>query len=280
MYEKSLEPISAMMDGEIGEFELRRVVERVSNDQQLKDKWLRYHLAQDVMQGRSVQISEKIDLVSRVSEALAAESSFKIDAALPVEQDQTPAKQAVNADRNQWWKPAASMAVAASVTAVVLLGAQQYGNEPLGASIEVASISVIDQVLPPSRFGSELSTVSTATKSSQSTAYGMGQYIQKHRDLTFNKEPNWQVKWLPNGFKKAQHQVSSNSETLLYSNGNSAVSINIEPLGSQVASQGVLKTDELVAYGVRANSNFITVVGNVSPQIAAKIAASVVHKKQ
>ncbi|EPJ48133.1 MAG: hypothetical protein OFPII_07080 [Osedax symbiont Rs1] len=280
MYEKSLEPISAMMDGEIGEFELRRVVERVSNDQQLKDKWLRYHLAQDVMQGRSVQISEKIDLVSRVSEALVAEVSFKIDAALPVEQDKRPAKQTVNADRNQWWKPAVSMAVAASVTAVVLLGAQQYANEPMGASIEVASISVIDQALPPSRFGSELSTVSTATKSSQPTAYGMEQYIQKHRDLTLNKEANWQVNWLPNGFKKAQHQVSSNSETLLYANGNSAVSINIEPLGSQVASQGVLKADELVAYGVRANSNFITVVGNISPQIAAKIAASVVHKTQ
>jgi negative regulator of sigma E activity len=46
-------------------------------------------------------------------------------------------------------------------------------------------------------------------------------------------------------------------------------------MGSQVASQGVVTSDNLLAYGVSADKKFITVVGDVSPDVAAKIAASV-----
>ncbi|MFT5708209.1 MAG: negative regulator of sigma E activity, partial [Oceanospirillaceae bacterium] len=107
------------------------------------------------------------------------------------------------------------------------------------------------------------------------SAYGMEQYVQKHRDLTYGQAANWQVNWLPKGYQELKHRVTAKSEVLLYKNGESTVSVNIEPLGAQVASQGVLGTDDLLAYGVRSGDRFITVVGQVSSKQAAKIAASI-----
>ncbi|MEH6443378.1 MAG: MucB/RseB C-terminal domain-containing protein [Oceanospirillaceae bacterium] len=274
MYDKSLEPISAMMDGEIEEFELRRVIERTSNDQELQNKWLRYHLAQDVMKGREVQVTQKIDLVARVSATLESEPSYSSATAA---QEPKPVSSNDRQSDTQWWKPLASMAMAASVTAVVLLGAQQYGADPIAQpSSELAGVG-LNSSFPKSRFGNELSTVSAKTvqPAEVRNAYGMEQYIQKHQDLTYGQAANWQVNWLPEGYQELKHRVTAKSEVLLYKNGESTVSVNIEPLGTQVASQGVSGTDDLLAYGVRSGDSFITIVGQVSSKQAAKIAASI-----
>ena len=213
MYDKSLEPMSAMMDGEIEEFELRRVIKRTSDEQALKDKWQRYHLAQDVMQGRDVQVSGSIDLVSRVSAALESEPSFS-STAIASSEAKVDSKTEPASDK-QWWKPMASMAVAASVTAVVLLGAQQYNTDPLVSAPATLASNQVD-VLPQSRYGNELATVSVDSKAMQNTAvrnaYGMEQYIQKHKDLSSDKAASWQVNWLPEGYKEAEHRISSASE--------------------------------------------------------------------
>jgi negative regulator of sigma E activity len=278
MYDKSLEPMSAMMDGEIEEFELRRVIERASDEQALKDKWQRYHLAQDVMQGRDVQVSGSIDLVSRVNAALESEPSFSSAAIVSSEVESKSDPKIEPKNDKQWWKPMASMAVAASVTAVVLLGAQQYNIDPLASTPVSLASSQID-ALPQSRYGNELATVSVDSTAMQNTvvrnAYGMEQYIQKHQDLASDKAANWQVNWLPEGYKEAEHRVSSASEVLLYTNGDKAVSVNIEPLGTQVASQGEFGSNDLLAYGLRAGNSFITVVGQISSDEAAKIAGSI-----
>jgi len=278
MYQKSLEPLSAMMDGEIEEFELRRVIDRTANDEELKAKWLRYHLAQDVIKGRSINVSAEIDLVSRVSSALEDEPSYH---ASTITETESTTKSELESGKALWWKPMASMAVAASVTAAVLLGSQQFGgvNVTPSASFELAGQSSLNNGFPQGQYGSNLSTVSASSQAAAPqvvrTAYGMGQYVQQHRDMTYAKSASWQVNWLPQGFTKIEHRVTAAAEVLLFSNGKASVSINIEPLGSQVASQGMIDSDELLAFGVRSKSNFITVVGPVSQDVAAKIAASV-----
>ncbi|MCJ8299226.1 MAG: MucB/RseB C-terminal domain-containing protein, partial [Pseudomonadales bacterium] len=143
----------------------------------------------------------------------------------------------------------------------------------------LAGLSGANSGFPQGQYGSNLSKVSVSSQALVPdvvrTAYGMGQYIQQHRDMTYTKTANWQVNWLPQGFTKIEHRVTAAAEVLLFSNGESNVSINIEPLGSQVASQGMINSDELLAFGVRAKNSFITVVGPVSQDVAAKIAASV-----
>ena len=289
MYDKSLEPISAMMDGEIEEFELRRVIERTAGDKELAGKWNRYHLAQDVMKGRSIEVSKdadnSVDLVSRVSLALENEATFSSSAIATAEQTRVSEGKVENSEhlaikepKNQWWKPAASMAVAASVTAVVLLGAQQYQQDPLvNASSEYAGVSLGTDDFGKGKFGSELATVSVnkSTLADKQSAYGMEQYIQRHQDLATEKVANWQASWVPKGYKQTAHRVNSQSEVMLFSNGKSAVSINIEPIGAQVASQGTFSQGDLLAFGVRADKKFITVVGAVTAKEAGRIAASV-----
>ena len=51
MSEKLKESLSAVMDGEADEFELRRVLDEVSKDAELASSWDRYHLIGSVMRG-------------------------------------------------------------------------------------------------------------------------------------------------------------------------------------------------------------------------------------
>jgi negative regulator of sigma E activity len=220
MHEKSFEPISAMMDGEIEAFELRRLIERTSNDGELKDKWGRYHLAQDIMQGRSVEMSDTVDLVSKVSAALETEPNYRTTVIHEVDQLVSKERpQQSPEEPSQWWKPMASMAMAASVTAVVLLGAQGYSTDTsVGPTVDLANVVKANEGFPQGKFGNQLSTVSSSNSQPvvKKMAYGMRQYIQQHRDLLANKAASWQANWLPQGFSKVTHRVSNKSEVLLY----------------------------------------------------------------
>lgn len=69
-----LEPnshLSALMDGEVDEFELRRTLDRVGQDSALRDKWRRYHLAASAL--RKEPAAWQQDLSGRIAEALATE---------------------------------------------------------------------------------------------------------------------------------------------------------------------------------------------------------------
>jgi len=284
MHDKSLESISAMMDGEVESFVLRRAIERTASDTELKNKWHRYHLAQDIMQGRDVELSvkgKKIDLVASVSAAIEDEPVYS---SATIEKAEQLSSQKQVKPANVWWKPVASMAVAASVTAVVLLGSGQFTNSPVDSSANTfAAAQSVDDTVPVSRFGNELSTVSASVRDTQPNslraAHGMEQYIQIHNDLAYDGAGQWQVNWVPQGYAKVKESITSGAEVLLYQNGDSTISVNIESIGSQASTHGVLNADDLLAYGVNVNDKFVTVVGKLSAQDAAKIAASVSVKE-
>ncbi|MEM5527810.1 MucB/RseB C-terminal domain-containing protein [Gammaproteobacteria bacterium AS21] len=284
MHDKSLESISAMMDGEVEGFVLRRAIERTASDTELKDKWHRYHLAQDIMQSRDVELSvkgKKIDLVASVSAALEDEPVYS---SANIEKSEQKIASVQTKQANTWWKPVASMAVAASVTAVVLLGSGQFTTSPVDSSVNTfASAQSVDDAMPASRFGNQLSTVSATARDAQPNslraAHGMEQYIQTHNDLAYSGEGQWQVNWMPEGFAKVKESITRGAEVLLYQKGESTISINIESIGTQASTHGVLSANDLLAYGVNVNDKFVTVVGKLSAQDAAKIAASVSVKE-
>jgi len=271
MQDKSLESVSAMMDGEIEEFELRRVIERSSEDQELREKWQRYHLAQDVMRGQVVNIATKIDFVSSISAALDKEPTYNASA-ISDSEDNTKTSQP--AKSSQWWKPVASMAVAASVTAVVLLGSGVSFQDSAVPSFDLAGVPAANSGFPQGKFGSELSTVSV-NSTSANHGFSMGPYVQQHLELTTVQAPAWQAGWLPKGYRQVGRNVSGLSQVLLYSNGSKDVSISIEPLRAQMVPQSVATANQLLAFAVRSNERFVTVVGPLSVDVASKIAASV-----
>ena len=97
--EKDKEALSAVMDGEAQDFEVRRMLDAVAGDHSLRDRWQRHHHVKDALHGKFASDTE-IDVSRRVLEAL--------ETGRPV-------------SRNPLW----SVAVAASVTLAVVMGGQQ-----------------------------------------------------------------------------------------------------------------------------------------------------------
>ncbi len=97
--DRDREALSALMDGETQELELRRVLDSISSDPSLRDRWRRQQQVRELLQGQRRHLPD-VDVSTRVREVLDAKRSVS---------------------RNPIW----SMAVAASVTLAVVIGGQQ-----------------------------------------------------------------------------------------------------------------------------------------------------------
>ena len=97
--ERDREGLSALMDGEAQELELRRTLEAIAGDTSLRERWQRQHRVRDALRGQLAGQAD-IDVSKGVLQAL--------ETGKPV-------------SRNPIW----SMAVAASVTLAVVMGGQQ-----------------------------------------------------------------------------------------------------------------------------------------------------------
>lgn len=106
--EQDLAALSALMDDEAQELELRRLLASVAEDPVLRARWRRQQLVRDLIQGRQVNRSE-LDVTAGVREAICRQPGVA---------------------RNPLW----SMAVAASVTIAVVLAGQ--------------TLMPVDQVVP------------------------------------------------------------------------------------------------------------------------------------
>ncbi|WPC06277.1 anti sigma-E factor RseA C-terminal domain-containing protein [Pseudomonas benzenivorans] len=108
------ESLSAVMDNEADELELRRVL-GASDDAELRATWSRYQIARAVMHKELLE--PKLDIAAAVSAALA-------DEALPV----------VEKTSRGPWRAVGRLAVAASVTVAVLAGVRLYNQDEIGAA--------------------------------------------------------------------------------------------------------------------------------------------------
>jgi sigma-E factor negative regulatory protein RseA len=111
MNERMRESLSALLDGEADELEIRRVLSQVDDDQELRQTWRRYNLARDVMDGQR-ETCHAVDISARVM------------ARIEQEQADSP----VTGLGRKLLRPVASFAVAASVAATVVIGGQQIAS--------------------------------------------------------------------------------------------------------------------------------------------------------
>jgi sigma-E factor negative regulatory protein RseA len=118
------ESLSAVMDNEADEMELRRVL-NASDDAELRATWSRYQIARAVMHKELLE--PRLDIAAAVSAALANE-------ALPV--------QGKSVMRGPW-RSIGRFAVAASVTVAVLAGVRLYNQD------DVASTQLAQQATQP-----------------------------------------------------------------------------------------------------------------------------------
>lgn len=108
------ESVSAVMDGEADELELRRVLAATGEDPALRERWARYQLARDVMHRQTVKPG--LDLASAVSAAIAGDEAQAAAAAPGVA-------------ASSGWRQLGRLAVAASVTLAVLAGVRFYNSQ-------------------------------------------------------------------------------------------------------------------------------------------------------
>ncbi|ARN75352.1 sigma-E factor negative regulatory protein [Oceanicoccus sagamiensis] len=162
MSEHLRESVSALMDGEADELELRRLL-AAENADTVNRSWSNYHLVRDSLHSTE-QSSEfrHLDISQQVSMAIAEESAAAGAATDTVEK---PAR---------WWQPAAGFAVAASVAVVVVFGVQtvDQSSQGLNSSPAVATTvsssqaAVASRVYPVQAASMQASSTGTVSLSS------------------------------------------------------------------------------------------------------------------
>ncbi len=101
--------LSALVDGELTESDAVRMLNLLNRDAELKQIWERYHLVSDVIRHHLPSITS-VDLVERVRQSLDAEPVVFLPSA----------RRAISL------KPVASLALAASIAIVAVLGFRGY----------------------------------------------------------------------------------------------------------------------------------------------------------
>ena len=117
MSEFEQETLSALLDGEADELELRRLLRAMESDSELAQRWERYHLAQSVLHGRGVKVSESLAL--NVASAL---------------QEEPVLSQPAHSDRS-WQQQLSKFAIAACVAVVAVVVLQPNSPETSGPAL-------------------------------------------------------------------------------------------------------------------------------------------------
>lgn len=113
MTEQKFETVSSVLDNS-GNPES---IEQFLKDEQMSDAWSRYHLIGDVLRDEMPQ-EIKLDLAQDIASAIAAEPTVLAPKKLSTGQK-------LKAKVVQFSKPLGQLAIAASVTAVMIVGVQQ-----------------------------------------------------------------------------------------------------------------------------------------------------------
>ena len=131
MSEKQTESLSALMDGELDELGMRRLLNDMDSDPNVKAQWARFHLMRDAVKGDMSPFAG-VDISAAVSQALESE---------PVSQQQTAQK--------PWFKAVAGLSVAASVALAVVVGARFNPlTQTQGFDAQIANKPSVEVVAP------------------------------------------------------------------------------------------------------------------------------------
>ena len=273
MSEQPKETLSALMDNESSDFELRRVLERVGGDIELGHCWRRYHITRSAL--KQEYLGNQVDISSRVMAALDNEAPLHMEAQPELK---------TSAVKNYFLKPFASMAVAASVTAMVILGAQNVGvgqTDAVPVSTAQTSILMLPGATPSQNFMRAQFGRSPVLTSQQGEAdiirlnQGLDHYIRQHQTLLSRQSSSANPGWLPDGYKRLRNAIAPGADLTVFTNGKNAFTVCVESVGNQVVPEGVTRVGDVVAVGKRVNDRFITVVGDVPLMIADRIASSI-----
>lgn len=278
MSEQPREALSALMDNEVGDFELRSLLKQSAGSDELSGQWQRYHVASSVLKQEQVATG---DISASVMAALEDEPLLSVTSS-----ESAPLKKTKSGV--SFWKPLASMAVAASVTAVVILGGQNFG---LGQSAAMAP-DLAQAPAPERAFSQPGFTVPRDFMQAQFGApripqeadknediirlnSGLNDYINQHNVLSNSALVSSNPGWLPEGFTPVKNALAPGAELTVFSNGEHSFTLSIERIGNAAVPEGATQMGDMVAIGKKMDKFFVTVVGDVPLVVADRVASSV-----
>ena len=156
------EHLSAGMDGELGQEELRFLLRRIDHDASLQVRWSRYHVASASLRGELPALASAA-FAQRVMQVIEAEA----------------ARAAPRQRRHQWLKLSAGGAIAASVAVAALMAGRPSGPQasPSANTPSVAQADTADQQpamrVAPASVPAGLSSVN-AVRYSQLASFPVG----------------------------------------------------------------------------------------------------------
>ncbi|MCW8126333.1 sigma-E factor negative regulatory protein [Microbulbifer halophilus] len=119
------ESLSALMDGEVSELELQRLLKASSASTQMGQRWSRYQLVASAL---------RREQVAPVDSGLAAGISAAIEREEPLSRPGDAVESTGQLTRSRWWRPLSRGAVAATVAFAAVLGVQQLSQPEPGDS--------------------------------------------------------------------------------------------------------------------------------------------------
>jgi len=132
MTQLTRESLSALLDDEAGDLDVQRILNDMGEDNDTAATWRRYHLAAASMRNELNAFSQ-VDLSARIRDTI----------------EQQPQTAQQGSRFGSWVKPFASVAVAASVTAVILTSTQLFNAvSGTGTPAQPAALAVSGSVSP------------------------------------------------------------------------------------------------------------------------------------
>lgn len=302
MSEQLKEALSAALDNEADEFELRRVLDEAGRDESLRETFERYQLIQSIMRGDADArtVARRVQLQKRVRVAM------DVDVESAVDEDQQEADTEIAPVKSSFWKPRATAFVAAfgAVLAIYLgvgtllpgtvdstgsgdlaQGALPSLTTPVTSSPEVdplilanavPELSVLDQVRRQ-RHERWLKVHDVA-------ADGL---TRPQDESPISNEPSaWNIAWIPDGFEVLESESLAAGSAAVsiqrYGNGSQTFSLVIEtgpatisnPAESHVGNHWVV--ERLVGDGAKgAAPHLAAVVGELPPPAARRLLGSI-----
>mgnify|MGYP000353063313 FL=1 len=128
------ELLSALVDDELQGDELAQALTLIHSDEQFKQQWLSYQHASDILHGHSVG-PQNNDLTGLIAQRLRDEPSYLLK----------PQAAKLSTFAPQIWKQAASLAVAASIGALAVVGVI---NQPDGQLVPRPQLTVAENLQP------------------------------------------------------------------------------------------------------------------------------------
>lgn len=125
------EHLSALLDDEAGSFEQRRVLDELKSNDELNQKLSSYALIGEVMRTGETNVVVGSSFLAGIHDKLESDSSY--DEVFIKDSVQNTNSPAANDAKPSWLRPVGGFALAASVTAVAILGFQSY--QPSGSDI-------------------------------------------------------------------------------------------------------------------------------------------------